>query len=166
MTNPDEDLHLPTQQQMESLRELFETRFAEYDKAIQLLQQKADSQPTPGVLEERLIASYKLNDVRFQELKERTVELATSSNKSLDLALQSAEKAVTKSEAAVNKQIDAISTQVAQAVSSLEKRVTTMEAGGQGSKQSYNTVLSVAALGISAILAVIAVISIIPRVAP
>lgn len=154
-----------TEGNSDHLREMFETRFRGYDEAIRLLQDIANSQPTAGVIDERLTALKELVEVRFRELKERTDTLAISNKNSIDLALQAAEKAATKSEGAFNKQIDALSAQISQATSSLEtrindnkERVTIIEAGGQGSKQSYGvmvTVIVVAATVINVSLMVI-----------
>lgn len=133
-------------------RELFEaklenmwTKFEGYDKAILLLQEIANSQPTPGILEERLAAVQKSMDNRFQGLKELRDALAVSDKESLNLALQAAEKAATKSEGAFNKQLDAL----ADRVNDIKDRTINMEAGDKGSKQSYGVILGVASFAVA-----------------
>lgn len=146
------------------LRELIDVRFAGNDRAIELLEATAKSQPTAGVIDERLTALKELVEVRFRELKERTDALAISNKNSIDLALQAAEKAATKSEGSFNKQIDALAAQISQQGNSLETRIndtkerlTIIEAGGQGSKQSYGTILAVGSFGVSVIVAALLV---------
>lgn len=143
-------------QSQSGIRELFEARFDGYDKAIRLLQELANSQPTTGVINERLISLKDIVEIRFHELDVRTNAVAASNKNSIDLALQAAKEAASKSENAFNKQIDAISAQLSQAVSSLETRIndtkerlTIIEAGGQGSKQSYGVMMTIAGLGIA-----------------
>lgn len=143
-------------QSQSGIRELFEARFDGYDKAIRLLQEIANSQPTTGVINERLISLKDIVEIRFHELDVRTNAVAASNKNSIDLALQAAKEAASKSENAFNKQIDAISAQLSQAVSSLETRIndtkerlTIIEAGGQGSKQSYGVMMTIAGLGIA-----------------
>lgn len=170
MTNPEGDPTPRTlaqlQQSMSGLRELFEARFDGYDKAIRLLQEITNSQPTAGVIDERLSALRELVEVRFRELKERTDALAISNKNSIDLALQAAEKAATKSEGSFNKQIDALAGQISQQGSSLETRIndtkerlTIIEAGGQGSKQSYGVVGAIATFSVAAIGLVFLILS-------
>jgi hypothetical protein len=144
-----------------SVRELFETRFAGYEEAIRLLQAQADREPSTGILNERLGALDKIITLRFDEWNIRTNALAVSNQKSIDLALEAAKEAAAKSESAFNKQIDALAAQIGQAVNSLQgsindvkDRLTRLEAGGQGSKQSWNVVFAV----IGAVVPTIAVI--------
>lgn len=139
-----------------SLRELIEARLDGYDKAIAVFRESANQQPTPGIINERLEALKEIVQVRFHELDVRTNAVAASNKNSIDLALQAAKEAASKSENAFNKQIDALASQVNASVGSLEtrhndikERVTTIEAGGQGSKQSYGVMVTIATLGIA-----------------
>ncbi len=170
MNNPNGDPTPRTldqlRQSMSGLRELFETRFEANDKAIRLLQEIANSQPTPGVIDERLIALKEIVEVRFHELDVRTNAVAASNKNSIDLALQAAKEAASKSENAFNKQIDALAAQINAAVSSLETRINdtkeqviTIVAGGQGSKQSFGVMVTIATLGIAFIGMVAVVVS-------
>ena len=170
MNNPDGDPTPRTlaqlQQSMSGLRELFETRFEGYDKAIRLLQEIANSQPTPGVLEVMLVSLKENMETRFRELDVRTDAVAARDKNSIDLALQAAKEAASKSENAFNKQIDALAAQINAAVSSLETRINdtkeqviTIVAGGQGSKQSFGVMVTIATLGIAFIGMVAVVVS-------
>jgi hypothetical protein len=139
---------------IESLRELFEakfenieTKFAEADKAVQLLQETVNSQPTPGIIDERLTALKESVDKRFQGVKELRDALAISDKESLNLALQAAEKAATKAEAAFNKQLDA----VAERVNDIKDRTINMEASEKGSKESGASSLAIAAFVVAAL---------------
>lgn len=143
-----------------SVRELFETRFEGNEEAVRLLQAQSNREPQNGVLDERLTALDRIIALRFEEWNTRTKELAVSNQKSIDLALEAAKEAAAKSETAFNKQIDALSVHIGQVVSSLQgsindvkDRLTRLEAGGQGSKQSWN----VMAMVIAAVVPVIAV---------
>jgi hypothetical protein len=169
MNNPNGDPTPRTldqlRQSMSGLRELFETKFDGYDKAIRLLQDRADSQPTPGVLEVTLIALKENMEIRFHELDVRTNAVATSNKNSIDLALQAAKEAASKSENAFNKQIDSLAAQFNASVSSLETRINdtkeqviTIVAGGQGSKQSYGAIATTVGLIIGAASIVVAII--------
>ncbi|WP_458395328.1 hypothetical protein [Rhizobium ruizarguesonis] len=160
MNNPSGDPTPRTIEQVRqaiaALREVFEAKFSGYDKAIDLIGESANRQPTPGTVDERLTALKEIVEIRFHELDVRTNALALSNKNSIDLALQAAKEAAAKSENAFNKQIDAISAQLSQAVSSLETRIndtkerlTIIEAGGQGSKQSYGVMVTIATLGIA-----------------
>lgn len=144
----------------DSLRELFEakfdnieTRFSETDKALKLQQENMDRQPTPDVLDERLIALKESVDIRFQGLKELANTLAVSNEKKLELALSSQQEAAKKSETAFNKQLDA----VAERVNDIKDRTINMEAGEKGSKQNSSSMIAIAAVVISfvGVLAVI-----------
>lgn len=148
------------EQAVHSVRELFETRFAGHEEAVRLLQAQANREPTNGVLDERLNALVHVVELRFEEWNIRTNALAVSNQKSIDLALEAAKEAASKSENAFNKQIDALGVQIGQAVNSLQgsindvkDRLTRLEAGGQGSKQSWN----VMAMVIAAVVPIIAV---------
>lgn len=143
-----------------SVRELFETRFEGNEEAVRLLQAQANREPTNGVINERLSSLDRIVQLRFDEWNVRTNELAKSNQKSIDLALEAAKEAAAKSENAFNKQIDALGVQIVQAVGSLQgsindvkDRLTRLEAGGQGSKQSWN----VMAMVIAAVVPIIAV---------
>jgi uncharacterized coiled-coil protein SlyX len=143
-------------------RELFdakleniETKFESNDKAILLLQQIANSQPTPGILEERLIALKESMAKQFQGVKELRDALAISDKESINLALQATKEAAAKTEDAFNKQMDAL----AERVNDTKERLTIIEAGGQGSRQSYAGMMAAASLIIAAIVAATVVLS-------
>ncbi|WP_027685045.1 hypothetical protein [Rhizobium leguminosarum] len=170
MNNPNGDPTPRTIEQVRqaiaALREIFDAKFYGYDKAIDLLQEASNRQPTPGTVDERLTALKEIVEIRFHELDVRTNALALSNKNSIDLALQAAKEAAAKSENAVSKQIEAISAQHSQAVSSLETRINdtkeqviTIVAGGQGSRQSYGVIYAIAGISISFVGVMVLIIS-------
>jgi hypothetical protein len=153
-------------QATKSLRELIEARLEESGKAVRLLQENANRQPVPEVLDARLIAVSEKMEIRFSEMDKRNDAVAASNQKSIDLALQAQKEAAAKSENAFNKQIDALNQQLVQATRALETRlndtketVDKIEAGGQGKQQNQTGMIAVAGLVIAATMAAIAVFS-------
>lgn len=149
-------------QAMTGIRELFEakfqnieTRFESGDKAVQRLQDIANSQPTPGIIDERLTALKESVDKRFQGVKELRDALAISDKESLNLALQAAEKAAMKSEGSFNKQLDSL----ADRVNDIKDRTINMEAGDKGSKQSYGVILGLASFAVAFTSVIILLVS-------
>lgn len=134
--NPDPTL-LTTQQlfrEITNLKDQIETRLDGYDKAIGLLQNKADKEPgIPEIVaefREKLKGVIGLFDEKFRgvqtqftERDERVAQTSKGGKEALDAALQAAKEAVgeqqkanaqaiSKSEAATTKQLDQISAQI------------------------------------------------------
>jgi hypothetical protein len=124
-----------------SLRELIEARLDGYDKAIVVLQEIANSQPTPGLV---MAAVDKLEAVnaekfagittQFKERDTRTDQSAAATKIAVDAALQAAKEAVAaqntasaqaiaKSEAATTKQIDAIANLITAQTKATDEKV-------------------------------------------
>lgn len=132
----------------EQFYQIIEARLKESDKAIKLLQENYDRQPTTIAIHEQLKALDRFVEMRFSE-----------SERSLMLALQSAKEAAAKTEGSLTKQIDAVSNQsflgqkaIVDNVDDLRLRMTRVESLAQGSKQSYGNVLAI-------IMAIVAVVS-------
>lgn len=137
---------------------VIEARLGGYDRAVERLQDIANSQPTPGTVNERLIALKEIVETRFRELDVRTNAVAASDKKAIDLALQAAKEAAAKSEDAFNKQISSLEARI----TDIKDRVVGMEAGALGSRQGYagiGTAISLAAAVIGAVVAIVLVIS-------
>lgn len=131
MTDPDGALN--------SLRELLESRFEETGKAVRLLQENANRQPTADELEERLKALSREVDLRFSEMEKRNAAVAESNQKAIDAALQGQKEAAAKSE---NSMLQALGAQETR-LNDTKETLLRMEGGGQGSKQSYGVVVTV-----------------------
>lgn len=154
---PDPTL-LTTQQlirEINSLREVIETRLDGMDKAIQLLQATADK--FPGRMDEKIASLKSVHDERFTSIEKqfverdvRTEQTAKDSKVAVDAALQAAKEAVgeqnkssalaiAKSDAMTTKQIDqlgAIGQQNANAldgkIADIKERLTRIEGRGEG----------------------------------
>jgi hypothetical protein len=139
------------------LRDIIETRLDGYDKAIVVLQEIANSQPTPGIV---MAAVDKLAAVhgekfigvatQFKERDTRTDQSAAATKIAVDAALQAAKEAVAaqnqasaqaiaKAEAATTKQIDALATLISaqtkatdEKIEDVKSRVGAIEAVKQG----------------------------------
>jgi hypothetical protein len=141
-------------QAIAALREVFEAKFSGYDKAIDLLGESANRQPTPDQLSERLQAMgqrvgdfEKLVEMRFKELDLRTNAVAVSDKKALDAAFQAAKEQFSSLELRI---------------SDVKDRVVGMEAGALGSRQGYAgifTAISLAAAVVGAIVAIVMAVS-------
>jgi hypothetical protein len=147
---------LTTQQltrEIVSLTNLFETRFAGYDKAIELLQRSVDKSPTIAEIAVRLEERFRSIEQQFQERDTRSEQTAREGQVRIDAALQAAEKAVgkqndsntaaiNKSELATNKQIEALGSLISATVQAfnskiddIKERVGTIERNATGEKQ-------------------------------
>jgi hypothetical protein len=140
---------------LNSLRELFDARFEETGKAVRLLQEDSNRQPTANVLEERIKAMAREMDLRFSEMEKRNSAVAVSDQKSIDVALQAQKEAAAKSENAVLQAIGALETRL----NDTKETLLRMEGGGQGSRQSYTGMMAAASLVIAAIVAATVVLS-------
>jgi hypothetical protein len=107
---------LTTQQlirEVDSAREILETRFNGMDKAIELLQKATDK--TPCTIKDAVDRLQELHQEKFDsiatqfvERDTRTESTARDSKIAIDAALQAAKEAVGKTEISFTKQIDAI----------------------------------------------------------
>lgn len=102
------------------LRDLFEVkntiieiRFEAQDKALSVLQNIADRQPWPAVLEERTLAlrevmmqMFSTDSVKFTELDKRTEALTAAGKIAIDAAFKAQQEAASKQEAQFTKVID------------------------------------------------------------
>jgi len=159
--------------QVEALKELLESRFADRDRAITLLQDGASA--LPDMLSERVDRLQELHEQRFNVTEEKfksidkqfaerdtRTELATAaSTKAIDAALSAQKEAaveqnrsneakITKSEAGFTKQIDQLldlvkaGTKAADdKVADLKDRITKMEAMKQGGSDSWASLAGV-----------------------
>lgn len=146
---------LTTQQlyrEIAALRELFETRFTEYDKAITILQTTTGRSPTPGEIDLDLTNFKVLVNQKFEGVKDtidqRDIRLGqaeqaakdavttafTGSEKAVAAALQAAKEAVgaqsesfdratTKAELATTKLLDALSVQIGASARGLDDKI-------------------------------------------
>lgn len=145
-----------------ALKELFDSRFSSYDKAITLLQAVADRTQSIGVIEERVKSLSGLYDEKFRsiatqftERDTRTEQTSRDSKVAVDAALQAAKEAVAeqnkssalaiaKSEAATAKQIDqlgvafsATTTGITDKIDDIKDRITTIEGRGTGRHDAW-----------------------------
>lgn len=129
------------QREVAGLKELFETRLDAMDKAITLLQSRADQSPSIDVVSESVISLRKLFiekfrrvDTQISERDTRTEQTATESSKAIAAALQAAKEAVSeqnksnaasmeKTEMALTKQLDQQQVLMRQTTEALESQV-------------------------------------------
>lgn len=119
------------QELMEAKLENIRTELKGAATAVVLLQKRMDSQPTPDVLQEQIVA-----------LKE-----------SIKIALSSTEKAGEKTEVSTSKQIESLGARF----DDMKDRLTIIEASEKGSKQTSSSTMAFAAMGLTVIGLVITV---------
>lgn len=164
------------QREVLALRELFDSRFGGYDKAIALLQANADRAPTISVVEERVRSLKDLHDekfksiaVQFAERDTRTEQTSRDSKVAVDAALQAAKEAVgeqnkssalaiAKSEASTTKQIDqlgvafsATTTGINDKIDDIKDRITTIEGRGTGRHDAWGYLVGGVGLAIGVV---------------
>lgn len=153
-----------------SLKELVLAKFAENDKAVKLLQDFTNRQPTPGEIYQELKALKELTATRFDE-RDRRFEVRHSDDRAMvEQALVSAKEATSKTEANFSEQIRTILDQMRVGQSSVEARITDIkeridrgEGVGSGSKQSYGVIVTVIGLAFTATIVAVAVINVIMK---
>jgi aminopeptidase N len=136
-------------------RELFDSRFEETGKAVRLLQENANRQPTPEVLEERLRALGREVALRFSEMEKRNAAVAESDQKAIDAALQGQKEAAAKSENSMLQALGALETRFNDTRDSVGR----IENSGQGSKQTIGLMMALATLVIAAVVGATVVLS-------
>lgn len=109
---------LTTQQineRVNGLREVIEARLNGMDKAVDLLQKRAESSPSIAQVNDAVICLAKLHEekfgsiqTQFKERDTRTDQTSRDSKIAIDAALQAAKEAVGKTEQTFTKQIDQI----------------------------------------------------------
>ena len=158
------------------------TRLDGMDKALELLQTRADRVPSEtdiAVNNLRQIHEVKFDSValQFSERDTRTDQTTKDSVKAIDAAFQSADKAITKTENAVSlqiqeqgKRIDNVSKSADDKIADIKERLTTIEARTAGitqnkaetviqARDSTSFVMAAVASGI-AVCSIIAVVAI------
>jgi hypothetical protein len=158
---------LTTQQihrELGALRDILEARLEASDKAIVLLQNIANRQPTVGEVVAEMRGRFGAIEVELVEREKRFLRITEDSNRAVDAALITAKEAVNKSEANVTKTIDGISTLIASGaksqddkVNDLRDRVTAIEGRGQAYSQGFGwiaTAVGIVAAVVGAIVAV------------
>ena len=158
-----------------SLKELFETRLGAMDKAIQLLQARADRSLSIDVVSGKVSHLEDLTDEKFSgiykqfvERDVRTDQTSRDSKVAVDAALQAAKEAVSeqnksnalsmdKSEAAFTKQIDQLGLLIATTskgtddkIDDIKNRLTLIEGRSQTVETGAGYVLTSAGIGLSA----------------
>jgi hypothetical protein len=177
-----------------SLKELLAARFEGYDKAIELLQARADKSPSIDVVDVNVKSLGALVDekfkgvqIQFQERDIRTEQTSRDSKVAVDAALQAAKEAVgeqnkssalaiAKSEAATTKQIDSIVLLIQSSnkgiddkIDDMKNRLTTIEgakAGGKEQTQSISTVVAIIAAIVSVLVPISVVIVTLAKAKP
>lgn len=96
-----------------SLNVLITTRLDAMDKAVDILRDLANREPTSSVLQERTIAlraemdqKFQTDTVKFIELDKRTEALTAAGKIAIDAAFKAQQEAASKQEAQFTKQID------------------------------------------------------------
>lgn len=96
-----------------SLNILITTRLDAMDKAVDILRDLANREPTSSVLQERTIAlraeidqKFQTDSVKFVELDKRTEALTAAGKIAIDAAFKAQQEAASKQEAQFTKQID------------------------------------------------------------
>jgi hypothetical protein len=173
------------QREVSALKELHDVRLAGMDKAIQvahddLVRVPTDVQKAVGALKDLLQETFKVHNEKFESVQKqfgerdtRTEKIADLSQKALDAALLTAEKAVgkqseafaaatAKSEAAFTKQIDGITQLLNTGVKSLDDKIALLNKRmdlkeGQSSGFSAGWGILVAAVGALGVIAMIVV---------
>jgi hypothetical protein len=135
---PIPDPTLLTTQQLEReiahLKELFASRLAEMDKAVQLLQMSANRSPTINEVFLQHEERFKSIVTQFAERDTRAAESIAQSKTAVDAALQAAKEAfgqsqqasdrsIAKSEASITKQIDQIGEIMAQGTKASDEKI-------------------------------------------
>jgi hypothetical protein len=131
--------------EIEALTTVFDTRLIGNDKAISILQQFANSMPTPALVQAsvdalQLVVNERFNSIalQFQERDVRTDQTSRDSKVAVDAALQAAKEAVgeqnkssalaiAKSESSTQKQIDQQGVLIATATAALNDKIVDMK---------------------------------------
>lgn len=140
--------------------ESLETQLRERDKAIQLLQDRINRQPTPDVLEQQIIALGENFKIQIEALYKYMEAIAASNKESLSLALTSQQDQAKETKDALQKQIESMKVRQDDG----REQVARMEYADKGAKQNNASTISIAAVVISfiGVLAVI-IINIVGR---
>ena len=142
------------QREIGTLKELFETKFEAYDKAIDLLQDQANRSHSISVVEERVAAQQILTNEKLKlvdmQFAQRDTALTAALLASKELVSQhnaSSAQAIAKSEANTERQLGQIiatfgetTKGLASAISDLKDRLTTLESGGRGKQDAWGSV--------------------------
>ncbi len=158
---------LTTQQllrELGSLKELMLTRMDAYDRAIDLLQDFANRQPTIAEVVAENNGKFQAVQLQFRERDIRFDRAANDTRVAVDAAFAAAKEAVNKSELNFTKQLDAIGAAIAVAgraqddrVNDVRDRLTAIEGRGQAYSQGFGwiaTGVGIVAAVIGAIIAV------------
>lgn len=179
---------LTTQQlnrEISALKELMTIRHDGYDRAIELIQSKADKEPSVDNVVGRLekiaaVTDEKFNGIekQFAERDVRVEQTSRDSKVAVDAALQAAKEAVgeqnkssalaiAKSEAATTKQIDSMvlliqssNKAIDDKIDDLKNRLTTIEGTKHGNKEQTQSISTSVAI-VAAIVGIVIPISII-----
>jgi CHASE3 domain sensor protein len=140
---------LTTQQineRVSGLREVIEARLNGMDKAVDLLQKRADASPSVAQVNDSVVSLRELHNEKFSSIQTqfrerdiRTEQTARDSKIAIDAALQAAKEAVGKTEQTFTKQIDQITSLITanakaldEKVNDVKDRLTTIEARAVG----------------------------------
>lgn len=92
--------------------ERLETQLKERDKAVELLQDRIDRQPTTDVLEQQIIALKDSVKVQFEALYKLMEAMAISNKESLSLALSSQQEAAKETKTSFNERFASLDDKV------------------------------------------------------
>lgn len=129
------------------LRLLIETRLNAMDKAIALLQDYANRQPTTSDVGHEVAALRELTDQKFRDTKT-----------ALDAAFFSQDRAINKSEETFTKQITALDDKV----NDIKDRFTRTEGRSQGGTALWGFIVGGLGLAVAAVTLVVLLVKIVP----
>lgn len=113
---------------IQDVEDKIDLRFESNNRAVKLLQDFANSQPTTEAVDGKLAALKELTQSQFQALTELINARAEGNKVSLDAALVTRKEASDKIENAFNKQMEAL----ANRIDDLKERIDTEEGRGAG----------------------------------
>jgi hypothetical protein len=142
------------QREVTALRELYDSKFVSYDKAINLLQEISDKAPSINVVDERLKAMdavlevrFKSIDLQFAERDTRTNQLSSAQQTAINAAFSAAASANEKQNANTSKQIDLMvatltetTKGIVSGIDDLKARVGAIESRGAGSHATWGSI--------------------------
>lgn len=136
--DPSEETIRRIYREIEWIREFYDARLIDYDKAIQLVQGVINRSPTIAEVVARIEEKFASIQVQFTERDTRTEQTSRDSKVAVDAALQAAKEAVgeqnkssalaiAKSEASTTKQIDQQAILLSTATKALDDKITDLK---------------------------------------